>query len=241
MTPAEYGLYTHLREISYKSNPKHSYRFDDRKLAERFIGTSKTTINRLRQALAEKRFIVWMEPKKRAAGKFASRLGRILDHTEWAALNPGKCIHNAVETTEAVPFSPVPNSPIHQSQVSDYLSHSERHRSHFDDSPVPDSGVHLSHGRDISIIGQIHTDKSNLKSMPDRSKIELPKSDSANHQLNLEASPVPGTGDYLSVPPMGQVEAPLGLVRREGQWFTETGVKVHPDALALLLKDKEAA
>jgi hypothetical protein len=32
---------------------------------------------------------------------------------------------------------------------------------------------------------------------------------------------------------------PLGLTRRNGQWFTESGLPVPPESIAVLLKDEE--
>src|ERR1700733_901330 len=92
MTIAEFGLWTHLRDLSYGSKPQYTYRFDDRAIAARFAeerGCSKDTVNRLRRSLAEKKFIKWLEPQKRIGGRYAPRLGRILSHEEWAETNPG--------------------------------------------------------------------------------------------------------------------------------------------------------
>jgi hypothetical protein len=93
MNFAEYGLYSHLREVS--SNTNFTYRFDDRTIAARFAlerGVSRGTCNRLRNSLAKVGWIEWLEPKeRRLGGQFASRLGRILSHKEYAAKYPDLC------------------------------------------------------------------------------------------------------------------------------------------------------
>ena len=118
LTPPEYGLYVLLRELSSKNG--YRYHFDDRTLAKRFAserGTSRHSINRLRRSLVDKGFIRWDSDLKRGAdGKYDSRVGYILSHKEWAAVNPGKCIttsignHGATSVGAHGPRAPVSNA-----------------------------------------------------------------------------------------------------------------------------------
>lgn len=129
MTPAEYGIYSHLREVSHPHN--YQYRFDDRNISERFAsgrGTSKDTINRIRRFLAQLGFIEWLEPLRRTGGRYAPRLGRILAHKEWAALNPGRCIHDSISEAQSTAdgaVSPVSKEASHQSHQRDSIPYNK--------------------------------------------------------------------------------------------------------------------
>ena len=239
LTFAEYGLWSHLREVSYKSNPRHTYRFDDRTLAERFAqerGCSKDTVNRLRRSLARKGFVAWIEPQKRDGGRYAPRLGRILSHEEWAELHPGKCIHSALEGDNA----PVSNGAIHQSQVANHQSQLKPHQSQTEASPVSNNASHQSQQRDISLIDKSIKATpllSGMASAENFSEVIFTPSDSANHQSHSDASLILDTGDELPVSAMRQND-PLELTFVDGQWRTAFGVPVLGDTLALIL-DKE--
>ena len=256
LTIAEFGLWTHLRELSYGSKPQHTYRFDDRAIAARFAeerGCSKDTINRLRRSLADKKFIAWLEPQKRIGGRFAPRLGRILDHAEWAEKYPGRCIHNALEGDKP----PVSNKEFHQSQVADHQSHSKAHQSQTKPSPVSNKASHQSQQRDISLITQSDNTTPSLSRMASAQKFSESTSsplDSANRETHSEApvsaarqvdsSPVSPARQVDSSPvsPTRQVTAEeitiagrFGLVMRNGEWFTGEGTKLNPKAVEVLL------
>lgn len=231
MTPAEYGLYVHLREVSHPH--KYQYRFDDRTLADRFSakrGASRATINRLRRSLVALKFIEWLEPKKLVGGKFSTRLGRILSHKEWEEKHPGKCLHNALTGDSA--SSEEAESPCSKQEF--HRAHSEGDRAHSDDSPCSKEAAHRAHGRAVNrYYKSINTTPSltDMASAAFFEKENTPPLDSADRQSHL----VPPCS------PVSTVIPPLGLHQRDGEWFTESGVKVHDDALAVLFGKGNAA
>jgi hypothetical protein len=125
MTVAEYGLYSHLREVSFKY--EHVYRFDDRKIASRFTSGSKDTFNRLRHSLAKKGFVVYTGPQRKdSSGRYESQEGRILSHDEWALQHPGICITGLTDETgnqvtgltdATGPVSPVRHKSINPNSI----------------------------------------------------------------------------------------------------------------------------
>lgn len=136
MTLGGFGLYTYLRQVSSKSN--YIYRFDDRDIAGRFAperGVSKDTCNRLRNALAEKGFIEWTEPKRRDSfGRYLPRMGRILSHGEYAQKYPDSCAavaaassDNATGTSIKTGADPVSNQPISLSHQCDIKGINTKH------------------------------------------------------------------------------------------------------------------
>lgn len=190
MSIAEYGLWTHLRELSYRSNPQYTYEFSDRKIAERFApgrGSSKDAVNDLRQSLARKGFIVWLKPKKRASGRFPSQVGRILSHEEWAKSHPGKCFDS--------PVSPVGNTTFHQSGL-------EPHQSGLEPSPVGFVTSHQSRQPDIILI---NTNPSQQEAAA-AENLKSTTSDSANHKAHTDACSDSSTGDDLPVSATRQVD-----------------------------------
>jgi hypothetical protein len=233
MTIAEYGLYSHLREVSNKSNPKFTYRFDDRTLAERFAdgrGSSKDAVNRLRQSLAKKGFISWHEGKKRVAGgRYAPRLGQILSHAEWAARYPGRCIHNVLEGCD----SPVSNSALHQSEIGNPQSHLEAHQSQIQPSPVSNERVHQSHQRDISIHRNKSINTNPLSTGMTPTQVLKEKisslSDSANHQGHSAAGLASATGELSPVSEARQVKE---VDRAVSSIMSALGVTGHNNAEA---------
>src|SRR5579884_486729 len=114
MTVAEYGLYSHLREVSAKHG--FHYIFDDRKIASRFLGRSYSTFNRLRNQLAAKGFIQYLSPQHKGSnGRFEAQEGRILSHDEWVELYPNRCQRtgNIGETGDS-PVTQVRPAPVTQ-------------------------------------------------------------------------------------------------------------------------------
>lgn len=202
MTLAEYGLYSHLREVSHGSKQQYTYKFDDRTLAERFAhtrGCSKDSVNRLRQSLAKKGFISWLEPQKRVGGRYAQRLGRILSHAEWAERYPGTCIHSVLENCG----SPVATTALHQSQAAEHQSRVQAHQSQIQPSPVSDKGANQSHERDISIHKNksINTNPLSNGMVPSQNLKEetLSLSNSANPKSHSDAGLSNATGGVSPV------------------------------------------
>lgn len=120
MTVAEYGLYTHLREVS--SIHDYIYKFDDRKIAARFSSGSKDTFNRLRHALARMGFIVYTGPQvKDSKGHYLAQEGRILAHDEWAEQHPGACstglTHDTSKDSPVSSVIPAPVSPVRHKSI----------------------------------------------------------------------------------------------------------------------------
>jgi hypothetical protein len=117
MTIAEYGLWSHLREISHKH--QYQYKFDDRSIANRFAAdsVSKDTVNRLRRSLTEKGWIVFSEPSFRGPdGKFLPQVGRILSHEEYATGNPDTCI--TCDTGTSLKSGSQPVSPVRHKSIN---------------------------------------------------------------------------------------------------------------------------
>jgi hypothetical protein len=200
MSCAEYGLYSHLREVS--SRQDYLYRFDDRTIAGRFAlerGTSKSSINALRQSLVRKGFIVWQEPQKRVGGRFAPRLGRILSHKEWAERYPGKCHSKTVEADFTCPEKS--DSPVQSSPAT--CPENSTHQSGLELSPVQKEAIHQSGRQDISIhtLNSINTNQS-LGGMAATASLVQPP-----HLSEAIASFQPEGHLHAPVPQTGQVES----------------------------------
>ena len=83
MTIEEFGLYTHARELSYKSK---KFYLNARRCAKRFATTGKNTVYRLVASLEAKG---WFQLLKEGRGVATQYL--VLNHDEWAAVHPGEC------------------------------------------------------------------------------------------------------------------------------------------------------
>ena len=249
MTPAEYGLYTHLREVSH---PHYTYKFDDRTISDRFAlrrGSSKDAVNRLRKSLAKQGFIEWLEPQKRTGGKFAPRLGRIVSHREWAEKHPSRCGNNVLEQNQdqlEILNPPVSNSTSHQSQVTNRQYHFEPHQSQIESAPVSNSTSHQSRQRDIKGIttSGIETNPISRGMVgPDFFENSPPPlSDHANRQSHSESPVTPARQVEVSpVSAARQVTAEerdiasrFNLVERGSEWFTSEGAKLDPKAVDVI-------
>src|ERR1035441_8478057 len=85
MSPAEYGLWTLGRELSYKKNILY---FDGRHMAERFSRGGKTAMYRLMHGLIDSGWFVLLEPRKRKSnGQWSAYALRVLPHEEWVKIH----------------------------------------------------------------------------------------------------------------------------------------------------------
>lgn len=224
LTIAEYGLWSHLRELSSKFG--YVYKFSDRKIAERFAkerGSSKSTVNTIRQSLVRKGFIVWLgkAPAKRAGGGLA-REGRILSHREWAELHPGECAALAERRMCDCP------------ELPPELSSS-------DGVAVQKAAPTLSGQPDVNMIGNCIQKQDGLNRMVPSVELDTsPSLDSAYPQRHSGGA-VRTTGQVVAVQPVGQTSAPFGLRQDNGEWFTESGLRVHPDVVSVLFGKEVAA
>lgn len=127
MSPEEYGLWTHLREISSRSD--YVYYLDDRSIARRFQA-SKNSINRVRRSLAEKGWFGkdFARGFQRAEdGRFQSQKATILSHDEWAQENSGRTTACHEFKTGPVPESKSGNQDVIGNINTDtYLPNSNR-------------------------------------------------------------------------------------------------------------------
>jgi hypothetical protein len=97
LTPEEYGLWTHARQLSHESA---IFYFDGRKIANRFAKTGKNTIYRIGNNLIRKGWFVIVRKSKRLKnGMFSPGQYRPASHEEWAAKHRGECTGLEIDTT----------------------------------------------------------------------------------------------------------------------------------------------
>lgn len=107
MSPAEYGLWAHAREVSHKTGVFH---FSGDTCAERFQSTSRASMYRLLNSLKSRGwFRVLKAPHRTKGGFWSHGEYRPLSHDEWAAEHPAQCAVTSL-TGETGDRSPVPKT-----------------------------------------------------------------------------------------------------------------------------------
>ena len=185
MTPDQYGLWTHLREVSARYKKLY---FDGRTVANRFSKTSKSTVYRISDSLIRDGWLVVVKPSKRLPdGTYSKRELRVLSHKEWSENNPGKC----------QPVPPVGQDQTNQSHFDDHLSQNNDHLSQNEGSPVPPVG----HKQDVTSIQEANNkQEASLQEAPQSGRL-VPdvvlegRADAPAANIRGATSPVFGTGD----------------------------------------------
>jgi len=192
MTPDEYGVWNLCRELSYKSGV---LLLDGRSMAQRFAGTSKSTIYRLVKALTKGEWFVLLEPLKRgASGQYLAARYKVLSHDEWTERHGcTQCSHQRVT-------SPVPKSASTCPEIEVHLS-----QNHV--PPVP----YLGHSMKEHNLNEHLSEKKHLQGRDPDAHTEPERDASADRQDGANSktvSPVPSTGQVepASVPQVSDLE-----------------------------------
>lgn len=175
MTCAEFGLWNQYRMLAYKSGVLFC---DGRATAERFDGTSKSQIYRLRKSLVKKGWLeITKESKRSKDGTYSATTFKVLDHIHWVKKHGTvRCKKKLFEGLQPVPCvkmdggSPV---PIKQTTCPTDAN-----------APVPSTG-HNSKQNQIEINTGI-----NLGVPPDE-PLELVKTGTQNSLAKVIKPPVP--------------------------------------------------
>lgn len=110
MTVREYGLYSHIQELTHTSGVLYG---DDRELASHFENTDKMKVYRDRRSLIAKGWLVVIKPSERGEGGMYSPAQYVsLDHDKWAEKHPGACITCATSLTGEIDQYHPRNRPV---------------------------------------------------------------------------------------------------------------------------------
>jgi hypothetical protein len=182
LTMEQYGLYTHVREVSHQSG---RFILSARKTAEHFADTSRSRLNRVAASLVKAGWLVELKaPSRDRHGVWRPGEYRARSHEEWAELQPGTCPTG--ETGEPVPDSN-PVTPAGQACLT-----GEPTCPTGETGPVPESSqdlshgwTNLSHGRDNKSI-----ESNSVRTEVEKSEKENSKSKEKSKQPPPPAAPV---------------------------------------------------
>lgn len=234
MHATTYAVYDICRALA--STNRGILYFSGPKIAAKFLSMGRNTPYKAAQYLEEKGwFKLVRKSGRRADGTHAPTIYTVLDHDQWAAEHPGCCVDPSNDWKTTL-------SPSHVECMDlDEPSHrGERRHTLSADCPTVDTD-HPTQGEQTykeQPIQTTHTGTDACSQPFTQSVMETippscdgafvaPANSSVGEPLPQNVTDVSGT-------------EPLGLVCRDGEWFTESGVKVHPNALAILL-NKETA
>jgi hypothetical protein len=238
MTATEYAIYDVCRALSGKHDG--ILFFSGPRLAKRFRSMSKNTPYTALKSLLDMK---WFEPqgepgsrKDESTGKHLATRYKVLTHEEWAAKHPNCCPNVSGGWQELL--SKLEGTDIAPSKFQGTVRPKMRERS------VPISGNRPSQSEGTNLykqpIERTHTSTDTLlhPSQFEGMATVPPSLDGANQASasRLKGEPFPEIGTEES-----RILTGRGLIESGGQWFTEMGTKVSPNALAILLSQGVAA